>query len=95
MALSRKRNRPQMHYSVGYHMNENLYILQIVIHSVARYYQISREEYDMFDTNVDRLDKLAVTCHRAGRNSQRFLCSTKQDENTIAQLKLLQDIMDA
>lgn len=74
-------------YSVGYNSKLKKYVLAEVVTWVAwyeRYYEITEEEYHMFGT--EELDDLFESLYRAGIESERFLFSVKNEENTEEQI---------
>lgn len=74
-------------YSVGYNSKLKKYMLAEVVTWVAwyeRYYEITEEEYSMFGT--EELDDLFESLYKAGIESERFLFSEKNEENTEEQL---------
>ncbi len=94
MGLSQKLNRSEKHYAVGLSKSCKQYVLQIVTGLTIRYYKITKEEYMLFKTDKAALDKIAVNCHRAARMSPRFMCSSKKEENTVAQMEVLRKLME-
>lgn len=84
MKLKNEKVRNKKLYCVGYDEEHNRYILEIVITWMAwynRYYLISKEEYEWFDTDIEKLDSLAEDCCQTGPCGGRFLYSDKRDEN--------------
>lgn len=91
MKLERVIVRSQKLYSVGYNSKLNKYILECVVPWVAwysRYYEISEEEYNTFASNPDELDAFVACLRTENYESDRFLCSDKNEENSESQLKL-------
>ena len=89
MKLEKENVRSEKYYSVGYSSILNKYMLSEVITWIAwyeRYYEISEEEYNSFGS--DELDALAEQLHEQGLESDRFLFSVKNEENTAEQLLL-------
>ena len=86
---STEKVRSEKYYSVGYNSKINKYILADVITWIAwyeRYFEISEEEYKMFGSN--ELDSIAERMHKEGTDSDRFLFSVKDEENTSEQLEM-------
>ena len=84
MKLKNEKVRNQKYYFVGYDEENNRYLLGVVITWVAwynRYYLISKEEYEWFDTQIDQLDQLAEECYQAGPGGDRFVYSDSIMEN--------------
>ena len=84
-----KKVRSEKYYLVGYNSKIGKLMLADVISWIAwyeRYFEISKEEYEMFGS--DGLDALAERLHKEGTASERFLFSEKNVENTSAQLQL-------
>ncbi|MBQ7265579.1 MAG: ABC transporter ATP-binding protein [Firmicutes bacterium] len=81
--------RSEKYYSVGYNSKIGKYLLADIIAWVAwyeRYFEISKEEYEMFGT--EELDAIAEVLHKEGTKSPRFLFSVKNEENTAVQLEM-------
>lgn len=84
MNLKDEKVRNQKLYFIGYDEKSNRYLMGIVITWLAwynRYYLITEEEYGWFDTDIEKLDKLAEECCQAGPAGPRFLCSDYPPEN--------------
>jgi len=82
--LENEKIRSEKYYSVGFDKENNRYLLSVVITWVAwfkRYYLISNEEYDWYDTNLWKLDLLAEECYNDKTSSERFVYSEREDEN--------------
>ena len=80
------------YYGVGYSPYIEKYVLYTVVTWVAwynRYYEISEEEYESFDSQ--ELDVLASKLYKQGNMNERFLFSEKKEENNEEQLKLLKN----
>lgn len=78
-------------YSIGYSPSLDKYILSSIVCWIAwynRFFEISKEEYDLYKTDLKQLDRIALECHEQGTASKRFICSQKEEENTPAQLEL-------
>lgn len=83
--------RSQKLYSVGYNSKLKKYILECVVPWVTwynRYYEISEEEYNSFDSDPGELDAFVACLRAENYASDRFLFSDKSDENSESQLKL-------
>lgn len=64
-------------FCVGQDENTKEYILAIFVfydYWYFRYYHITKEEYDWFETDIKKLDTLAKICYQEIFNS-RFICS--------------------
>lgn len=86
MKLIDEKINPTNYYSVGYSEELNKYILLICItdESVGwfnRYYEITKEEYLWYNTNITLLNALANQCYKDKTNSSRFICSDLTKEN--------------
>ena len=90
MKLENEKVNRNKYYFVGYSPELNKYVLACTITRIAwynRYYEISKEEYDLFGSA--ELDELADTLYRQGTDSERFLFSEKKEENDQKQPELL------
>lgn len=90
MKLENEKVRRDKYYFIGYSPDLDKYILACAVAWIAwynRYYEITKEEYDLFGSA--ELDELADTMYKQGRNSNRFLFSEKKEENDKKQLDLL------
>ncbi|MBP3458643.1 MAG: ABC transporter ATP-binding protein [Lachnospiraceae bacterium] len=86
--LMEERTRREKMYSIGYSPSLEKYILSCVVCWIAwynRYFEISKEEYDLYKTDIEQLDRIAHECHEWGEFSERFLCSEENEENSPAQ----------
>lgn len=84
MKLEHEKVRNQKLYLVGYDKENDRYVLSVVITWIAwyhRYYLISKEEYEWYDTALEKLDLLADECLRAETCSERFIRSDRKEEN--------------
>ena len=84
MKLINRKVRNEKLYSVGYDEKSKQYIMEIVITWIAwynRYYLISKEEYQWFETFIEKLDTLADRCLRIEEFGDRFIKSDKLEEN--------------
>ena len=91
LALSNEKICKEHLFSVGYDSVER-YVLALTITYASiyeRYYHITAEEYEWFDSNPKRLAALANECLQCGINSPRFICSGLLEENTSEQLRKL------
>ncbi len=77
------------YYAVGFDDDTQQLVLEVVITWIAwynRYFALTREEFDWFTSDRQRLDDLAAAC--AGVNGianhrERFLHSQKIEENAL------------
>lgn len=91
LALTNEKVNKEGLFSVGYDSVER-YVLALTITYASfyeRYYHITAEEYEWFDSNPKRLADLAEECFHSGIGSPRFICSGLLEENTKEQLKKL------
>lgn len=91
LALSNEKTNKEHLFSVGYDSVER-YVLALTITYASiyeRYYHITAEEYEWFDSYPERLATLAEECFHGGICSPRFICSGLLEENTNEQLKKL------
>ena len=66
------------YFLVGYDAVDKRYILEKIVTWVAwysRYYSISKEEYELFDTDIEKLKSIANECNKAAISHQRFIGS--------------------
>ena len=90
MRLVNEKVSRDKYYFVGYSPELDKYVLACAVTRIAwynRYYEISKEEYDLFGSA--ELDELADTLYRQGTDSERFLFSEKKEENDQRQPELL------
>lgn len=88
--LEREKVRSSKYYSIGYSPSLKKYILSSVVTWIAwynRYFEITQEEYNFSETNVDLLDEIAHQCQLYGVLSGRFICSDKTEENQTEEQK--------
>ena len=74
------------HFTVGYDAVGKRYLIDIIITWViwySRYYSISKEEYEMFDTNIEKLKSIANECYKTGISHQRFVDSENLRDEII------------
>ena len=89
MRLENEKVNRDKYYCIGYSPELDRYVLACAVTWIAwyhRYYEISKEEYDLFGSA--ELDELADTLYKQGCNSERFLFSEKKEENNQNQLDL-------
>ena len=60
-----------------------------------RYYLINKEEYEWFDSAIQKLDDLAHDCYKQGVKHPRFYCSELECENTTEQVTNLRTLQTA
>jgi len=73
--------RREKYYSVGYDKENDRYVLSVVITWISwynRYYLLSKEEYEWFETDISKLDLLADECYKSGITHIRFICSSAE-----------------
>lgn len=88
MELLNEKIRNDGFYSVGFNPLVKQYIMIVIICHwfwFERYYLISKEEYEWFDSAIQKLDDLAHDCYRQGVEHPQFYCSELKCENTIKQ----------
>lgn len=88
MELLNEKIRNDGFYSVGFNPFVKQYIMIVTIchrFCFERYYLISKEEYEWFDSAIQKLDDLAHECYRQGIEHPRFYCSELKCENTLKQ----------
>jgi hypothetical protein len=76
--LENEKINSQGYYKVGYDKENNQYVLANVVCWIAwyyRYYAISEEEYNWFETDIDKLTSLSNECERGKSSHERFICS--------------------
>ena len=74
--------RSSKYYGVGYIRPINKFVLYTVVTWITwynRYYEISEEEYHLFDSG--KLDELAEKLYKLENRTERFLFSDKNEEN--------------
>ena len=89
MKLENEKVRSDKYYRIGYHSGTGKYILASVVTWIAwydRYYEISKDEYDLFENDIEALDTLADKLNQSGIYSERFLFSDKKEDNTDASI---------
>ena len=84
MDLKYEKVRTEKLYAVGYDETNHRYLLIIVVPEVVwynRYYFISKEEYDWFESKIENLDLLAKECYESEIYNERFAFSDMATEN--------------
>lgn len=92
MYLENIKVRTREFYSVGYCPDLDKYLMVITVTYVCyynQYYIISREEYLLWQSDVEKLDIIAGECRKENIHSKRFLYSDMEAENTEEQLEIL------
>ena len=95
MELLNEKIRNDGFYSVGFNPLVEQYIMIVIICHwfwFERYYLISKEEYEWFDSAIQKLDGLAHDCYKQGVKHPRFICSELECENTTEQETNLKNI---
>lgn len=93
MRLDKEKVRAEKLYRIGYLAAINKYVLASVVTWVAwydRFFEISEEEYRLFEGDISTLDALANELREQGESSERFLFSDKKEENSPEQAMLRQ-----
>lgn len=93
MRLEKEKIRAEKLYRVGYLASIDKYVLASVVPWVAwydRFFEISEEEYRLFESDLPTLDALAKELGDQGERSERFLFSDKKEENSSEQAILRQ-----
>ncbi len=88
MYLEGQKVRTEHYYKVGYCPDLDKYLLVITVPYAIyydQYYIISRAEYSLWESDVEKLDLLAKECRNDNIRSKRFLYSDRPDENTEEQ----------
>ncbi len=91
MRLDNEKVRAEKLYRVGYLARIDKYVLASVVTWVVwydRFFEISEEEYRLFESDLPRLDALAKELSDQGERSERFLFSDKKEENSPEQAVL-------
>lgn len=91
MQLQNEKIRAEKLYRVGYIACLDKYVLASVVTWVAwydRFFEITEEEYRLFERDLSALDALAKELGELGERSERFLFSDKTEENTPEQAEL-------
>lgn len=84
MYLEDQKVRSEHFYKVGYCRDIEKYLLVITVPYVSyydQYYLISQEEYSLWQSDVEKLDRIAAECRNENIQSKRFLYSDRMDEN--------------
>lgn len=93
MHIEKEKIRTDKLYRIGYIACLDKYVLASVVGWAVwydRFYEISEEEYLLYDTDMPRLDDLAKELRDHGERSERLLFSEKNEENTSEQAELRQ-----
>ena len=96
MELLNEKIRNDGFYSVGFNPLIEQYIMIVIICHwfwFERYYLISKEEYDWFDSAIQKLEDLAHDCYKQGVKHPRFYCSELEYENTTEQVTNLRMLL--
>lgn len=96
MKLIAEKIRKDGFYSVGFHPFIKQYIMDVTICHwfwYERYYLICEEEYEWFDSAIQKLDNLADDCYKQGVKHPRFYCSELMKENTTEQASNLKTLL--
>lgn len=91
MQLQNEKIRAEKLNRVGYIACLDKYVLASVVTWVAwydRFFEITEEEYRLFERDLSALDALAKELGEQGERSERFLFSDKTEENTPEQTEL-------
>lgn len=86
--LEYQKVRTEHLYMVGYCREIDKYLMVITVPYACyynQYYIISQGEYDLWCSDVEMLDRLAVECRKGNTHSARFLYSDRPEENTKEQ----------
>lgn len=84
--LNEKINSEKL-YSVGYDVENSRYVLNLIIPSHAwysRYYLISKDEYDWFETSIESLNDIVDSFRYDNEFGDRFIKSDLSIENKNA-----------
>lgn len=93
--LDNQKVRTEKLYTVGYNPIIGEYVMSVVITWVIwfhRYYKITKDEYNLAETNPEALDAIAKQFLKEESKSERFLCSDGPKENNEAQDELLKKL---
>ena len=93
MRLDNEKVRAEKLYRVGYIACLDQYVLASVVTWVVwydRFFEITQEEYRLFESDISKLDALANELREQGERSERFLFSDKKEENSAEQALLRQ-----
>lgn len=97
MRLDNEKVRTEKLYRVGYLAPIDKYVLASVVTWVVwydRFFEITEEEYLLFESDISKLDALAKELGEQGERSERFLFSDKKEENTAEQALLREKCAD-
>ncbi len=93
MRLEKEKIRAEKLYRVGYIACIDKYVLASVVTWIVwydRFFEITEEEYRLFESDLSALDALAKELSDQGERSERFLFSDKKEENSSEQALLRQ-----
>lgn len=73
-------------YSIGIDKESGKFCMEIIVPQVAwysRFFEISKEEYDLKDLDLKYLDSIAKNLirYKIPKKSERFIYSQKEEEN--------------
>lgn len=72
-------------FSVGYHEETGLYVANVIVPWIcwySRYFEITKEEYELFDTDLEKLKELCkLLISVEVSDNKRFLFSERAEEN--------------
>ncbi len=86
----------QSNFGFAIILSDEQYIMIVIICHwfwFERYYLISKEEYDWFDSAIQKLDDLAHDCYKQGVKHPRFYYSELEYENTTEQVTNLRTLL--
>ena len=96
LKLSDTRVRNEKNYVVGYSKDMQCYVMSCTITcwiiDYDRWFKITEEEYEMFNTDIKELDTLKDELINDLGND-RFLFSWKKDENTPDGAEMLHNLL--
>lgn len=93
MRLEKEKIRAEKLYRIGYIACIDKYVLAAVVPWIAwydRFFEITENEYLLYDTDPAKLDALAKELYDCGNRSERFLFAEKKEENSPEQAILQQ-----
>lgn len=88
MKLINEKINTEYFFSVGFDEISGKYILDTVITYVSwysRFYIITKEEYEWFDNDMEKLIELEQDCFKKNTSHERFYFSEMCSENTKEQ----------
>ena len=92
MFLEFQKVRTKHYYAIGYCAEWDKYLLRITVPYVSyfdQYHVINKDEYNLWENNLEKLDAIAEECRKNNIYSKRFLYSEMLQENTKEQLEIL------